>query len=62
MRDHKKPEPLCTCVGRKCLKCDEVFMSRGDRVCDNCQKKNRGLSVFGGKYTTRGRNLRKPLD
>ena len=27
---HSKPEPLCTCVSKKCLKCGEVESWQGE--------------------------------
>lgn len=53
MKDHRKPEPLCQCIQRKCMKCQKWFSSFGDHICESCQKKNRGLSVLGGKYVPR---------
>lgn len=62
MKDHRKPEPLCQCVTRKCMKCQEQFQSLGNRVCDDCQKQNKNLSVLGGKYIPQARKSKMVQD
>lgn len=53
MKNHCKPKPLCQCIQRRCMKCQEQFASLGNRVCDRCQKSNHSLSVLGGRYVPR---------
>lgn len=62
MKNHCKPKPLCSCIGRKCMKCQKMFMSIGDRICETCQKKNHGLSVMGGRYVAGSRRLKSTED
>lgn len=58
MKNHYKPKPLCQCILRKCMKCQKMFSSLGNRVCDGCQKKSHGLSVLGGRYVAGSRRLK----
>lgn len=48
-KKHCKPKPLCQCIQRKCMKCQTVFNSVGQRICDVCTGKNRKVGLLSGK-------------